>query len=39
MKSIGREEAKPWTRGKVKTLFSRWYIYVLPFLYVIWNNR
>ncbi|KAI5481213.1 MFS general substrate transporter [Pseudohyphozyma bogoriensis] len=43
MKSFKRHEAAPWTkasqaRAKVKRLFSGWHIYVLPILYVIWNN-
>ncbi|WVQ82938.1 hypothetical protein IAT38_005074 [Cryptococcus sp. DSM 104549] len=35
---VGRAGKKPWTRQKVHRIFRSWHIYVLPFLYVIWNN-
>ncbi|KAI5475641.1 MFS general substrate transporter [Pseudohyphozyma bogoriensis] len=38
MRSFGRQEARPWTKSRVKSLFTTWHIYVLPILYVIWNN-
>jgi len=38
MKAIGRKEAQPWTKKKVVKLFTTWHIYILPLLYVIWNN-
>ncbi|KAL1412032.1 hypothetical protein Q8F55_003029 [Vanrija albida] len=38
LKHIGRKGRTPWTRERIKALFSSWHIYVLPLLYVIWNN-
>ncbi len=38
LKAIGRKEAQPWTKARVKKLFSTWHIYLLPIVYVIWNN-
>ncbi|EED22606.1 pantothenate transporter, putative [Talaromyces stipitatus ATCC 10500] len=38
MKSIGRAGKAPWTKAKVKALFTSWHTYLLPLLYIIWNN-
>ncbi|KAF3390692.1 Pantothenate transporter liz1 [Talaromyces pinophilus] len=38
MKSIGRAGKAPWTRAKVKALLTSWHTYLLPMIYVIWNN-
>ncbi|KAL2075029.1 hypothetical protein VTL71DRAFT_8809 [Oculimacula yallundae] len=38
MKAIGRAGKEPWTVAKAKRIFSSWHTYVLPLLYVIWNN-
>ncbi|KAL1410518.1 hypothetical protein Q8F55_004531 [Vanrija albida] len=35
---IGRKGKEPWTKNKIKKLFSTWHIYVLPLQYVLWNN-
>ncbi|KIW24328.1 uncharacterized protein PV07_10052 [Cladophialophora immunda] len=38
MKAIGRAGREPWTWPKFKRLLFSWHTYVLPMLYVIWNN-
>ncbi|EEA23625.1 hypothetical protein EYB25_006348 [Talaromyces marneffei] len=38
MKSIGRAGKAPWTAAKVKSLLTSWHTYILPLLYVVWNN-
>lgn len=38
MQSVGRKEAQPWTRDKLRRLFSSWQVYVLPVLYTLWNQ-
>jgi MFS family permease len=38
LNQIGTKGRTPWSWAKVRRLFSTWHIYVLPFLYVIWNN-
>ncbi|KAL1407393.1 hypothetical protein Q8F55_006825 [Vanrija albida] len=38
MRRVGRTGKKPWTRGRLRALFTSWHIYVLPFVYVFWNN-
>lgn len=38
MDRIGRKGTTPWTKAKVIRLFSSWHVYLLPFLYVWWNN-
>ncbi|KAL7417125.1 major facilitator superfamily domain-containing protein [Mrakia frigida] len=38
MKVAGRAEPSPWTRSKVKALFSSWHLYVLPLMYILFNN-
>ncbi|EPE08955.1 allantoate permease [Ophiostoma piceae UAMH 11346] len=38
MKAIGRAGKQPWTREKVRTIFRSWHTYLLPILYILWNN-
>ncbi|KAJ9602537.1 hypothetical protein H2200_013080 [Cladophialophora chaetospira] len=38
MKTIGRAGREPWTWPKLKRLLFSWHTYILPMLYVIWNN-
>ncbi|KIV93566.1 hypothetical protein PV10_04772 [Exophiala mesophila] len=38
MNAIGRAGKEPWTWPKFKRVFLSWHPYVLPMLYVIWNN-
>ncbi|KAJ6171089.1 hypothetical protein N7470_000156 [Penicillium chermesinum] len=38
MKAIGRAGKEPWSVAKAKRIFSSWHTYVLPLLYVVWNN-
>ncbi|WOO82739.1 Pantothenate transporter FEN2 [Vanrija pseudolonga] len=38
LKDIGRAGRTPWTKKKIVNLLSTWHIYVLPLLYVFWNN-
>ncbi|ODN86834.1 pantothenate transporter [Cryptococcus wingfieldii CBS 7118] len=36
--NIGRAGKKPWTRARVDKLFHSWHTYLLPVLYILWNN-
>lgn len=38
LKRVGRKGRTPWTWDRVKALFTTWHIYVLPFVYIFWNN-
>jgi len=38
MKAIGRAGKEPWSRAKAKRILLSWHTYLLPMLYVIWNN-
>ncbi|KAG4444328.1 hypothetical protein IFR05_000202 [Cadophora sp. M221] len=38
LKAVGRAGKQPWTRAKAKRIALSWHTYVLPMLYVIWNN-
>jgi len=38
MNKIGRAGRQPWSWNKVKRLGLSWHTYMLPLLYVIWNN-
>jgi MFS family permease len=38
MQAIGRAGKQPWTKAKVKRILFSWHTYLLPMLYVIWNN-
>jgi MFS family permease len=38
MNAIGRRGKQPWNWAKVKKILLSWHTWVLPMLYVIWNN-
>ncbi|KAF3392712.1 Pantothenate transporter liz1, partial [Penicillium rolfsii] len=38
MQEIGRAGKEPWTKAKAKRIFSSWHTYLLPLLYIVWNN-
>lgn len=38
MKAVGRAEPEPWTKTKFKRIFTSWHPWLLPMVYVIWNN-
>ncbi|KAK0462844.1 major facilitator superfamily domain-containing protein [Desarmillaria tabescens] len=38
MRAIGRKETEPWSREKLRRIFSSWYIWILPIEYVLWLN-
>ncbi|KUJ08112.1 allantoate permease, partial [Mollisia scopiformis] len=38
MKAIGRAGTEPWTKAKAKRILLSWHTYLLPLLYVVWNN-
>lgn len=38
MRAVNRAEPEPWSQAKLNKIFSSWHIYLLPVLYVIWNN-
>lgn len=38
MELEGRANRGPYTRAKVKKIFSSWHIYLLPLLYILFNN-
>ncbi|KAH8602384.1 major facilitator superfamily domain-containing protein [Bisporella sp. PMI_857] len=38
MQAIGRAGKRPWTKARVKEILSSWHAYLLPLLYVVWNN-
>jgi ACS family pantothenate transporter-like MFS transporter len=38
MQAIGRAGKEPWTRAKAKRILLSWHTYLLPLLYVVWNN-
>ncbi|WOO80406.1 Pantothenate transporter liz1 [Vanrija pseudolonga] len=38
MLRAGRKGKEPWTRAKLVTLFTSWKTYMMPMLYVLWNN-
>ncbi|KAK0498033.1 allantoate permease [Armillaria luteobubalina] len=38
MRALGRKETEPWSREKLRRIFSSWYIYILPIEYVLWLN-
>ncbi|KAK0498031.1 major facilitator superfamily domain-containing protein [Armillaria luteobubalina] len=38
MRAIGRKETEPWSREKLRRIFSSWYIWVLPIEYVLLAN-
>ncbi|KAI5460555.1 major facilitator superfamily domain-containing protein [Mariannaea sp. PMI_226] len=38
MKAIGRAGKQPWTKEKVKRIVFSWHTYLLPLMYIVWNN-
>ncbi|KAM5354784.1 hypothetical protein ACJ41O_001430 [Fusarium nematophilum] len=38
MDSIGRAGKQPWTKAKLRGIILSWHTWLLPMLYVIWNN-
>ncbi|KAJ5714034.1 allantoate permease [Penicillium malachiteum] len=38
MQAIGRAGKEPWSIAKAKRIFSSWHTYLLPALYIVWNN-
>ncbi|KAF2494610.1 allantoate permease [Lophium mytilinum] len=38
MNAIGRAGKEPWTKAKFIRIFTSWHTYLLPMLYVLWNN-
>ncbi|CAK7225278.1 hypothetical protein SCUCBS95973_005810 [Sporothrix curviconia] len=38
MKAIGRAGKQPWTRAKLVRILQSWHTYLLPLLYILWNN-
>lgn len=38
MQAIGRAGKQPWTRDKVRRILRSWHTYLLPLLYILWNN-
>jgi ACS family pantothenate transporter-like MFS transporter len=38
LKAVGRAGKEPWTKAKAKRILLSWHTYLLPMLYVIWNN-
>ncbi|OOO12208.1 major facilitator superfamily MFS_1 [Aspergillus oryzae] len=38
MEAIGRAGKEPWTVAKAKRIFLSWHTYLLPCLYIVWNN-
>ncbi|KAE8138951.1 major facilitator superfamily domain-containing protein [Aspergillus pseudotamarii] len=38
MEAVGRAGKEPWTVAKAKRIFLSWHTYLLPLLYIVWNN-
>jgi ACS family pantothenate transporter-like MFS transporter len=38
LKAVGRAGKESWTKAKAKRILLSWHTYLLPVLYVIWNN-
>ncbi|KAL2823266.1 allantoate permease [Aspergillus cavernicola] len=38
MEAIGRAGKEPWSMAKAKRILSSWHTYLLPMIYIIWNN-
>ncbi|PWY89167.1 putative allantoate permease [Aspergillus heteromorphus CBS 117.55] len=38
MQAIGRAGQEPWTVAKAKRIFLSWHTYLLPAIYILWNN-
>ncbi|KAM0424849.1 hypothetical protein ACHAPT_009905 [Fusarium lateritium] len=38
MDAVGRAGKQPWTKAKVKSILFSWHTWLLPLIYVVWNN-
>ncbi|ORY32279.1 major facilitator superfamily domain-containing protein [Naematelia encephala] len=38
LEKIGRKGKTPWSWAKARTLLSSWHTYMLPMIYILWNN-
>ncbi|KAF2802358.1 allantoate permease [Mytilinidion resinicola] len=38
MDAIGRKGKEPWSKAKARRILLSWHTYLLPMLYVLWNN-
>ncbi|KAJ5279833.1 allantoate permease [Penicillium angulare] len=38
MQVIGRAGEEPWTKAKARRIFLSWHTWLLPLLYIVWNN-
>ncbi|GAB7348214.1 hypothetical protein MBLNU459_g6213t1 [Dothideomycetes sp. NU459] len=38
MDAVGRVGKQPWTKAKAKSILLSWHTYLLPLLYIVWNN-
>ncbi|GKZ28969.1 hypothetical protein AbraIFM66950_002216 [Aspergillus brasiliensis] len=38
MRAIGRAGKEPWSMAKLKRILSSWHTYLLPMIYIVWNN-
>ncbi|CAM1502329.1 Fc.00g043130.m01.CDS01 [Cosmosporella sp. VM-42] len=38
MRAVGRAGKEPWTKAKLRRILLSWHTYLLPLLYVVWNN-
>ncbi|KAJ5579703.1 uncharacterized protein N7459_005688 [Penicillium hispanicum] len=38
MQTIGRAGKEPWSVAKAKRIFLSWHTYLLPLIYIVWNN-
>ncbi|KAK4155281.1 allantoate permease [Chaetomidium leptoderma] len=38
MESVGRAGKQEWTKEKVRKILLSWHTYLLPLLYILWNN-
>ncbi|XRM43794.1 hypothetical protein ABZX51_006949 [Aspergillus tubingensis] len=38
MRAIGRAGKEPWSMAKLKRILYSWHTYLLPMIYILWNN-
>ncbi|KAI3037443.1 hypothetical protein CBS147352_11010 [Aspergillus niger] len=38
MQAIGRAGKEPWSMAKLKRILRSWHTYLLPMIYILWNN-
>ncbi|PYH93374.1 allantoate permease [Aspergillus ellipticus CBS 707.79] len=38
MQAVGRAGKEPWSIAKAKRIFLSWHTYLLPLMYIVWNN-